>query len=174
MHTHHHHPQQLLFDKVAKLLGVCVCTCFLPLTMDPCAAPFCVVNAALLIASKYEEIYAPAVRDLVHVSARAYTREEILRMETQILSTLKFEITQPTSHSFLQRFLRVIDADATLTDLASFYCERALQEYGMLRHLPSTVAAASLSLALRATHRPAWVSVHTLTLLRCYIFVLHV
>ncbi len=52
----------------------------------------CVVPAALLIASKYEEIYAPAVRDLVHVSAKAYTREEILRMETTILSTLKFQV----------------------------------------------------------------------------------
>ena len=110
-----------------------------------------------MIASKYEEIYAPAVRDLVHVSARAYTREEILRMETLILTTLKFQITQPTSYTFLQRLLRVADADARLSDLAAFYCERMLQEYAMLKHQPSIVAAAAMSLALKAVHRPAWV-----------------
>jgi transcription initiation factor TFIIIB Brf1 subunit/transcription initiation factor TFIIB len=113
--------------------------------------------AALLIASKYEEIYAPAVRDLVHVSARAYTREEILRMESLILATLKFQITQPTTFTFLTRFLRVVDADTRLSDLATFYAERMLQEYSMLKHLPSTVAAAALSLAMRSVRMPSWV-----------------
>ena len=122
------------------------------------ALPLLCVCAALLIASKYEEIYAPAVRDLVHVSAKAYTREEILRMETTILSTLKFQITMPTSLSFLARFQRVIEADTRLTDLSNYYAERMLQEYGMLKHLPSTVAAAAMSMALRTLGRPSWVS----------------
>jgi hypothetical protein len=98
------------------------------------------------------------VRDLVHVSAKAYTREEILRMETTILSTLKFQITMPTSLSFLARFQRVIEADTRLTDLSNYYAERMLQEYGMLKHLPSTVAAAAMSMALRTLGRPSWVS----------------
>lgn len=36
---------------------------------------------AMLIASKYEEIYAPEVRDFVYITDRAYTKEEILKME---------------------------------------------------------------------------------------------
>jgi hypothetical protein len=33
---------------------------------------------AMLIACKYEEIYAPEVRDFVYITDKAYTREEIL------------------------------------------------------------------------------------------------
>lgn len=36
---------------------------------------------AMLIASKYEEIYAPEVRDFVYITDNAYTKEEILEME---------------------------------------------------------------------------------------------
>ncbi len=33
---------------------------------------------AMLIASKYEEIYAPIVKDFVYITDNAYTKEEIL------------------------------------------------------------------------------------------------
>ena len=33
---------------------------------------------AMLIASKYEEIYAPEVRDFVYITDKAYLKEEIL------------------------------------------------------------------------------------------------
>ena len=36
---------------------------------------------AMLIASKYEEIYPPIVNDFVYITDNAYTREEILQME---------------------------------------------------------------------------------------------
>ena len=47
----------------------------------------------MLIASKYEEIYAPEVRDFVYITDKAYSKEEILAMETQILKALNFNIT---------------------------------------------------------------------------------
>ena len=40
---------------------------------------------SMLIASKYEEIYAPEVRDFVYITDKAYTKEEILKMEYSIL-----------------------------------------------------------------------------------------
>lgn len=36
---------------------------------------------AMLVASKYEEIWAPEVRDFVYISDRAYNRDQILNME---------------------------------------------------------------------------------------------
>lgn len=41
---------------------------------------------AMLIASKYEEIYAPEVRDFVYITDRAYTKEEILDQEFDMLT----------------------------------------------------------------------------------------
>lgn len=40
----------------------------------------------MLIASKYEEIYAPEVRDFVYITDRAYTKEEILDQEFDMLT----------------------------------------------------------------------------------------
>ena len=63
-----------------------------------------VAVSAMLIASKYEEIYAPEVRDFVFITDNAYTREEILTMEMSILTTLQFNITSPSAFRFLERF----------------------------------------------------------------------
>ena len=38
----------------------------------------------MLLASKYEEIWAPEVRDFVYISDKAYTREQILSMEKDL------------------------------------------------------------------------------------------
>lgn len=46
----------------------------------------------MLIASKYEEIYAPIVTDFVYITDNAYTKPEILRCERKIISTLNFDL----------------------------------------------------------------------------------
>merc|ERR1712045_2401 len=40
---------------------------------------------AMLLASKYEEIYAPEVRDFIYISDNAYTPDQILEMERHML-----------------------------------------------------------------------------------------
>lgn len=46
--------------------------------------------AALLIATKYEEIYPPTVKDFIFVTKNAFNRSQILDMEHQILFCLDF------------------------------------------------------------------------------------
>jgi cyclin B len=60
----------------------------------------------MLIASKYEEIWAPEIRDFVYISDKAYTREQIICMEKLMLNTLGFNLTLPTPYNFLARFLK--------------------------------------------------------------------
>lgn len=62
---------------------------------------------AMLIASKYEEIYAPEVRDFVYITDNAYTRKEIFEMEYSMLSELEFNLTTPSSYRFLERFAKI-------------------------------------------------------------------
>ena len=59
---------------------------------------------ALMIASKYEEIYPPEVKDYVYITDRAYNKAEILNMEFNILSTLSFDVTFPTSYRFVEKY----------------------------------------------------------------------
>ena len=57
--------------------------------------------ATLLIAAKYEEIYPPETRDFLAVSENKFTKQMVLDMEKEILLTLGFRVTAPSSYRFL-------------------------------------------------------------------------
>jgi cyclin B len=56
--------------------------------------------SALLIASKYEEIYPPDTKDFVYMTDNAYVKDDVIRMEFEILSMLSFDVTFPTPYRF--------------------------------------------------------------------------
>jgi len=112
--------------------------------------------AALLVSAKYEEIYPPELRDLVYITDRAYNKQEILEMESDIVNTLEYKFTVPTIHSFLCRYLKAAHADRTMVQLACYLTERTLQEYSMLQFLPSTIAASAVLVARKTLKRHSW------------------
>ncbi|KAG0496831.1 hypothetical protein HPP92_001338 [Vanilla planifolia] len=67
--------------------------------------------SAMLIACKYEEIWAPEVKDFICISDQAYSREEILKMEKGILNKLDWSLTFPTAYVFILRFLKAAVSD---------------------------------------------------------------
>ncbi len=66
---------------------------------------------SMLIASKYEEIYAPEVRDFVYITDKAYSKEEILKMEFKIITALDFNLTFASSYRFIERFCKVANTN---------------------------------------------------------------
>ena len=84
---------------------------------------------AMLIASKYEEIYPPIVSDFVYITDNAYTREEILRMEERMLTTLQFGIHFTSPYRFLERFLALKNASETEKNVALFMLEGTMIQY---------------------------------------------
>eukprot|EP00546_Thalassionema_frauenfeldii_P009980 CAMPEP_0178922998 /NCGR_PEP_ID=MMETSP0786-20121207/16473_1 /TAXON_ID=186022 /ORGANISM="Thalassionema frauenfeldii, Strain CCMP 1798" /LENGTH=492 /DNA_ID=CAMNT_0020597441 /DNA_START=110 /DNA_END=1588 /DNA_ORIENTATION=- len=107
---------------------------------------------ALLLACKYEEIYPPEVRDCVYITDRAYTRQDVLDMEQDIVNALEFKLTVPTGFSFLVRYLFVLQASDLAKAAANYYMERTLQEYEFIVYRQSLVAAAAVCLALNNPH----------------------
>ena len=61
----------------------------------------------MLIASKYEDIYPPALSDLVYMTADSYTSEEIQKMEREILGKLEFKLGSAGPLVFLRRLSRL-------------------------------------------------------------------
>jgi G2/mitotic-specific cyclin-B, other len=119
---------------------------------------------ALLIASKYEDVYAPEVKDCVYITDYAYDRDEILQMESSILTVLNYQVFVPTGYHFLVRYMNAIGVPERIRHLASYYAERNLQEYDTLREKPHIFAASALFAALmqsrpndsRGRPIPAW------------------
>ena len=58
---------------------------------------------AMLIASKYEEMYAPEVRDFVYITDNTYSSERIRKMEIEMLRELKYMFGNPLCLHFLRR-----------------------------------------------------------------------
>ena len=86
---------------------------------------------AMLIASKYEEIYAPELKDFIYVTDHAYQRDEVLQMEGLILAALDFNLTFPTPLSFLEKTAQIANFDKKMTMLARYLLELALIELKM-------------------------------------------
>jgi cyclin B len=101
----------------------------------------------MLIASKFEEIYAPEVRDFVNITDKAYTKQEILETEVSVLKTLQFKVVTVSPYTFLQRFLSVMKYGKTHKYLAQYILELTLVDYRMLKYQPSYLASAAVLLA---------------------------
>merc|ERR1719291_357530 len=105
--------------------------------------------AAMLVAAKYEEIYAPEVKDFVYITDRAYTEKDILRMEIRILATLKFDLGRPLPLHFLRRASKAGGVEAATHTLAKYIVELSLGVYNLCDLPPSRLSAAALALAMR-------------------------
>lgn len=74
--------------------------------------------AALLIATKYEEIYPPTVKEFIYLTDDTFTRKEVLEMERRILFNIEFGITETSSYRFLERYSKIAKADSVIFFLA--------------------------------------------------------
>jgi len=102
---------------------------------------------AVLIAAKYEEIYPPHLKDIMCVAEKPLNRDEIMKMEIQILQTLKFDISIPTVLRFLQRYSKLLQSDENERLTAQYICEFQLLDSKMAKNSPSLLATSGLYLA---------------------------
>ncbi|KAK2416568.1 G2/mitotic-specific cyclin S13-7 [Trifolium repens] len=119
--------------------------------------------SAMLMASKYEEIWPPEVNDFVTLSDYAYTHEQILVMEKTILGKLEWTLTVPTPFVFLIRFIKAASVPGVLSDqeplenMAHFLSELGMMHYATLMYCPSMVAAAAVFAARCTLNKsPVW------------------
>jgi cyclin A len=120
---------------------------------------------SLLIASKYEELNAPHVDDLVDITDNSYEKEELLSMEWQILDTLLYETSQPTICSFIPRILKgnhisIRENEKMLIlSLCSYLAELSMLDYELVTtFLPSMIASSCVltSNLILYTDKPVW------------------
>ncbi|KAK8472992.1 hypothetical protein PHAVU_001G025700 [Phaseolus vulgaris] len=127
--------------------------------------------AAMLIASKYEEVKPPEVEDFCYITDNTYSKEEVVNMEADVLMALKFELGAPTVRTFLRRFCGVGQVGVDTSDLqfeflSCYLAELSLLDYYCVKFLPSLVAASVVFLArfMLSTRTHPWNSaLHQLT-----------
>uniref|UniRef100_A0A0E0C0V5 Cyclin N-terminal domain-containing protein n=1 Tax=Oryza meridionalis TaxID=40149 RepID=A0A0E0C0V5_9ORYZ len=100
--------------------------------------------SAMLIACKYEETWAPLVKDFLVISDNSFSRQQVLSTEKSILNKLQWNLTVPTMYMFILRYLKAALGDEELEHMTFFYAELALVQYSMLFFAPSVIAAAAV------------------------------
>ncbi|KAG9396557.1 CyclinB [Carpediemonas membranifera] len=111
-------------------------------------------TTSLWLASKFEESYTPSVRSFVRL-APGVDQKSMFSMERMLLKVTGFNLSNPTSITFLRRFAKVADMSTRDRYLAFYLAELANQEAGMVKYLPSEVAAGCVMLAHKIVRRPA-------------------
>lgn len=113
--------------------------------------------SAMLLASKYEEIWPPEVNDFVNLSDRAYTHGQILVMEKTILGKLEWTLTVPTPYVFLARFIKASIPDQDVESMVYFLAELGMMHYATIIYCPSMIAASAVYAARCTLQKtPAW------------------
>merc|ERR1711971_940061 len=105
--------------------------------------------ASMLVAAKYEEMYAPEIGDFVYITDNAYTEKQIRKMEIEVLTVLAYDLGRPLPLHFLRRNSKAGGVDALTHTLAKYAMELSLVEYEMAHVKPSILAAAALAISLK-------------------------
>nr|XP_045010638.1 cyclin-A2-like [Jaculus jaculus] len=115
-------------------------------------------TAAMVLASKFEEIYPPEVAEFVYITDDTYTKKQVLRMEHLVLKVLAFNLAAPTVNQFLtQYFLHQQPANCKVESLALFLGELSLIDADpYLKYLPSLIAGAAFHLTLYTATGQSW------------------
>ena len=108
----------------------------------------------LYIAAKLEEIYPPPLEDFVKVADGAYTKQELIELEPEVISALNFNLTVSTSLRFFLMFTRFFSLSSKFTMMGRYICELCLTKYEMLTLSSSQVACGVAYLVGRLLNSP--------------------
>lgn len=120
-------------------------------------------TTALFISSKYEDIIYPCIDEFTKITDDAYTKEEVLQMENEILLELDFDITYPSPF----RFFEIISLNYNFSEI-EFYYGCYLMEYFLIspncnKYYPAIIALAVVLLILKLKKYPNYRDLYNLT-----------
>ena len=104
---------------------------------------------SLLIACKSQEIYYPHLNKFIMTTGGAYTKEDIIMMENEILKVLCFNIIYPTSNDFYNILSKLYNFDRKQYFLGQFFLENALIDYQMIKYSPNIIAASCIYIVMK-------------------------
>ncbi len=108
---------------------------------------------SMFIACKYEEIYAPEVKDFVFITDKAYTNKEVLEMESDILSALEFNLTMPSSFRFIEIYQYYLNYDPLVFSFIFYLLDLTIVDYRMIKYKASLIGAAVCYVSSKLLHK---------------------
>lgn len=101
---------------------------------------------SMFIAGKYEDIYPPDMKEYLFMTNNTYGKEELIRLESDILDKIEFNMTYPTSLRFLEIYKKIINLKEIDFYRCRYFIEIALLDYNCCHFSPSLIAGTSIFL----------------------------
>lgn len=102
-----------------------------------------IASTCIFISSKYEEIYPPSIKDLLVMFN--FNKMAILEYEGKVMNSIQFNLTMPSSYSFLEcYFLNDETLDLNQKCLSNFLLHLSLHDSRHIIVQPSKISAASI------------------------------
>jgi hypothetical protein len=105
--------------------------------------------AALLISCKEYEIYYPKISHFLQITNNAYTKEELTKMENDILLKLKFNIICPTPIDFYNIVSKAYNFDKKKYFLGKYFMESCLIDYNFIKYSASVIGIACAYITMK-------------------------
>jgi cyclin B len=94
----------------------------------------------LYIACKFQEVYYPQIKDFVEETDGAYNKDDLLRIEKDILKTNNYNLLPPSQDDFFNIISKYFGFNEKQYYLGKFFMENSLIDYNMIKFSPSVIA----------------------------------
>ena len=111
----------------------------------------------VLIASKFEEIYAPSVAELCYITDNTYSVEQVMAMERTVLKSLDYRVCRPTSKTFCDIYCAAMSLECDVEYLSNFLCETALLSTELCVYRASIKAKAAIMISSLTLRGSIWI-----------------
>ena len=109
----------------------------------------CLGITALMIACKHEEINVPKVDDFIYITDNAYTKEEVFKMENEVLSKLNFELLYPSPIKFYEYLSLHFNFCNKYHMLGKYLMETFLLDLKYVKYKPSIISCACAYIVMK-------------------------
>ena len=109
----------------------------------------CLGITALMISCKHEEINVPKVEDFIYITDNAYTKEEVFKMENDVLSKLNFELLYPSPIKFYEYLSLHFNFSKKYHMLGKYLMETFLLDLKWIKYKPSIISCACAYIVMK-------------------------
>ena len=109
----------------------------------------CLGITALMIACKHEEINVPKVDDFIYITDNAYTKDEVFKMENDVLSKLNFSLLYPSPIKFYEYLSLHFNFNKKNHMLGKYLMESFLLDLKYIKYKPSIISCACTYIVMK-------------------------
>ena len=104
---------------------------------------------ALMIACKHEEIDLPKIDDFIYITDNAYVKNEVIKMENDVLSKLNFSFVYPSPIKFFEYLSLHFNFEKKHHMMGKYLMESFLLEVKNAKYKPSIISCACTYIVMK-------------------------